>query len=224
MHFNSFNHNSFSSFNHNSFSNMNHFDGHHDFDHHHDDFDHDRDDLHHHHNDFDHDRDDFRFHHGFHRHGFFPFFAFGYPFYGYGGYGYGGYGYPYWDYGGYASSYPYTDYGYDSYGDIPDYGGSDSYAPDTGSEYGPMPRPADISSRVTITAPKGAEVWVDGTSIGAVSTSKVFRTPPLDPDRQYHYTIRATWPGADGRPVTQSQEVTFPAGEGVIVHFPGPAS
>jgi uncharacterized protein (TIGR03000 family) len=187
---------------------MNHFDGHNDFDHHH--------------NDFDHDRDDFR--HGFHNRGFFPFYAFGYPFYGYGGYGGGGYSYPYWDYGGYANSYPYADYGYDSYGDVPDYGGADSYTPDTGSQYGPMPRYADISSRVTISAPRGAEVWVDGTSIGSVSSPKVFRTPPLDPDRQYRYTIRATWAGADGRPVTQTQDVTFPAGKGVAVSFPGPES
>jgi uncharacterized protein (TIGR03000 family) len=231
MHFNSFNNmnsfnhmnsfNNMNSFNHmNSFSHANHFDGHNNFDHRHNDFDHDRDDFHHRHNDFDHDRDDFRFRR-FGRFGFFPYFAFSYPFYGYGGYGYS---YPYADYGGYGYSYPYSDYGYDSYGDVPDYGGSDSYAPDTGPEYGPMPRSADISSRVTINAPAGAQVWVDGTSIGSISSTKVFRTPPLDPDRQYRYKIRATWPGADGRPVTQTQDVVFPAGEGVAVSFPGPAS
>jgi uncharacterized protein (TIGR03000 family) len=182
---------------------MNHFDGHNNFNHNHNDFNH------------------------FHNRGFFPFYGFGFPFYGYGGYGgygYGGYGYPYWDYGGYGYSYPYTDYGYDSYGDVPDYGDSDSYGPDAGQGYGPMPRYADTSSRVTISAPRGAEVWVDGNSIGAISSTKAFRTPPLDPDRQYRYTVRATWTGADGRPVTQTQDVIFPAGKGVAVTFPGPAN
>src|SRR5262249_7363483 len=121
-------------------------------------------------------------------------------------------------------SYPYTDYGYDSYGDVPDYGYSDSYGPDAGQDYGPMPRYADTSSRVTISAPRGAEVWVDGNSIGSISSTKAFRTPPLDPDRQYRYTVRATWTGADGRSVTQTQDVIFPAGKGVAVTFPGPAN
>jgi uncharacterized protein (TIGR03000 family) len=201
-----------SNFNSMHVNSFNHDGQHNDFNHHHNDFDH-------HHNDFDHNH--------FHNRDFFPFFGFGFPFYGYGGYGYGGYGgysYPYWDYGGYVNNYPYSDYGYDSYGTEPDYGYPDSYAPETGAQYGPMPRYADISSRVTISAPAGAEVWVDGNSIGSVGSSRVFRTPPLDPDRKYRYTIRATWAGANGRPVTQSQDVVFPAGQGVAVHFPGPSS
>jgi uncharacterized protein (TIGR03000 family) len=202
----------------NSFNHMNNFNGHNDFNHNHNDFNHNHNDFNHHHNDFNH----------FHNRGFFPFFAFGFPFYGYGGYGYGGYGYggysyPYSDYGGYMNSYPYSDYD-GSYGAEPDYGYSDSYGSESRPEYGPMPRYADVSSRVTISVPKGAEVWVDGNSIGSLSSERAFRTPPLDPNRQYRYTIRATWTGADGRPVTQSQEVVFPAGERVAVHFPGPAS
>jgi uncharacterized protein (TIGR03000 family) len=86
-----------------------------------------------------------------------------------------------------------------------------------------VPRYADTSSHVTIRAPQGAEVWVDGASIGSMSSARAFRTPSLDPNHQYRYTIRATWTGADGRPVTQTQDVVFPAGQNVAVSFPGPA-
>jgi uncharacterized protein (TIGR03000 family) len=84
-----------------------------------------------------------------------------------------------------------------------------------------MPRSADVTSRIVISTPKDSEIWVDRTKIGSVSPVREFRTPPLEPDRKYRYTIRAIWTGADGQPVTETRNVVFPAGMGVFIHFPG---
>ena len=153
-----------------------------------------------------------KFGRGFRNRGFFPFFPFG-----------GGLLYPGWDYDAY-------DWPYDNYYTTPtitnvqDYAYGYASAPEGGSRYGPMPRYADISTtRLTIAAPKEAEVWVEGTKIASGSPIREFNTPPLDPGRQYRYTIRAKWIGADGQTVTQAQDVTFSAGNGVIVRFPLPA-
>jgi uncharacterized protein (TIGR03000 family) len=152
-----------------------------------------------------------RFGRGFGNRGFFPFFG-------------DGFGYPGWDYDWYDwPSYGYTSPSITNVQDYA-YGYASSSAPDSGRRYGPMPRSADVSStRLTIAAPKDAEVWVEGTKIDADSSIREFNTPPLDPGRQYRYTIRAKWVGADGQTITQAQDVTFSAGNGVIVRFPLPA-
>jgi uncharacterized protein (TIGR03000 family) len=151
-----------------------------------------------------------------------PWWWFGRGYYPYWGYGYAGYPYGYYNSWypydlGYAYSYP--DYTYPDYGVAPDdYG---AYPPaDNG--YGAAPSYSDTAtSRITITAPAGADIWVEGVKIasgtGAVHT---FQTPPLNPDRQYRYRVRAVWTGSDGRTVDQSQEVVFSAGAGVAVRFP----
>jgi uncharacterized protein (TIGR03000 family) len=74
-----------------------------------------------------------------------------------------------------------------------------------------------VSSRVTINAPEGAEIWVEGAKIR--SGAHVFRTPPLDPEHQYRYTIRATWLGPDGKTVTRTRDVVFSPGRDVAVRF-----
>jgi uncharacterized protein (TIGR03000 family) len=151
--------------------------------------------------------------------GFYPYSFFGYPYWGYGsaGYPYGYYSswYPY-DLG-YA--YSYLDYGYSDYGVAPDNYGA---YPPADNEYGAAPSYSDTAtSRITITAPPGADIWVEGVKIasgsGAVHT---FQTPPLSPEQQYRYRVRAVWTGPDGRTVDQSQEVVFSAGAGVAVRFP----
>jgi uncharacterized protein (TIGR03000 family) len=150
---------------------------------------------------------------------------FGYPYWGY---GYAGYPYSYYNswypYGlGYAYSYPdysysYPDNTYPDYGVAPDdYG---TYPPDDG--YGNAPSYSDTAtSRMTITAPPGADIWVEGVKIGSgAGAVRVFQTPPLNPDQQYRYRVRAVWTGSDGRTVDQSQEVVFSGGAAVAVRFP----
>jgi uncharacterized protein (TIGR03000 family) len=146
---------------------------------------------------------------GFGNRGFFPFG--GYPYWG-------------WDYGWYDwPSYGYTSPTITNVQDYA-YGYASSSVPDSGRRYGPMPRSADISStRLTIAAPKDAEIWVEGTKLDPGSSIRDFNTPPLDPGRPYRYTIRAKWVGSDGQAVTQAQDVMFFAGNGVIVRFPLPA-
>jgi uncharacterized protein (TIGR03000 family) len=152
-----------------------------------------------------------KFGRGFRNRGFFPFS----PFFG------GGFG-PWWDDWDDWPSYGYSS---PSVTNVQDYAYGYASASDAGgSRYGPMPRYADISTtRLTIAAPKDAEVWVEGTKLGSGSSIREFNTPPLDPGRQYRYTIRAKWVDADGQTVTQAQDVSFSAGSGVIVRFPLPA-
>jgi uncharacterized protein (TIGR03000 family) len=157
--------------------------------------------------------------------GFYPYSSFGYPYWGY---GYAGYPYSYYNswypYGlGYAYSspdysYSYPDNTYQDYGVAPDdYG---SYPPDDG--YGTAPSYSDTAtSRITITAPAGADLWVEGVKIGSSAGAvHMFQTPPLNPDQQYRYRVRAVWTGPDGRTVDQSQEVVFSGGAAVAVRFP----
>ena len=49
-----------------------------------------------------------------------------------------------------------------------------------------------------------------------------FDTPPLAQGKQFKYTVKATWK-EDNKDVTQTQQVTFTAGEIVQVKFPVPA-
>jgi uncharacterized protein (TIGR03000 family) len=154
-----------------------------------------------------------KFGRGFRNRGFFPFSAFG-----------DGFLYPGWDY----DAYDWPSYGYSgpTITNVQDYayGYATSNAADSARRHSPMPRPADVSSaRLSIAAPKDAEVWVEGTKLDAGHAIREFSTPALEPGRQYTYTIRAKWVGADGQTVTQAQDITFSAGSGVIVRFPLPA-
>jgi uncharacterized protein (TIGR03000 family) len=123
---------------------------------------------------------------------------------------------------GYASSYGYPDY---SYG-YPDYGAApDDYGayPPANDGYGAAPTYANsTTSSITITTPPGADIWVEGVKIASASGSAVhtFQTPPLNPEQQYRYQVRAVWTGPDGRKLDQSQDVVFWAGAGVAVRFP----
>jgi uncharacterized protein (TIGR03000 family) len=175
----------------------------------------------------------------------YPYYGFGrgvypYAYWGYPYWGYGYAGYPYGYYSGYSSWYPYSswspydsgyaysnpDYAYPDYGVAPYDGvyppGDSGYGAPTGDEYGAAPSyTQSATSRITITVPPGADIWVEGVKIasgsGAVHT---FQTPPLNPDQQYRYRVRAVWTGPDGHTIDQSQEIVFSAGAGVAVRFP----
>ena len=148
--------------------------------------------------------------------GFYPGFGYGYyPGYGYGGYGgYGGYyGYP-----GYDSSYAYPDYS--AYNPpVTDY--QSFYPPDT-SAAPPASTAAGTSStdalvRVRVSDPN-AEIWVEGAATRRRGTVREFESPPLEPDRAYHYDIRARWT-ENGQTFDQTKTVTIHAGDRVTVDF-----
>jgi uncharacterized protein (TIGR03000 family) len=78
-------------------------------------------------------------------------------------------------------------------------------------------RNADIILKV----PAGARVWFNGVPTTATGAVRVFHTPPLAPETQYFYDVRARWI-ENGREVTQEQQVAFRAGAEVRVYFPIP--
>ncbi len=79
---------------------------------------------------------------------------------------------------------------------------------------------ADSPAHVTITAPAGADVTVDGVEIPAAARS--FSTPALEAGRKYYYTVKMAMTRA-GRAVNDSQRVVVEAGKDVKVEFKEPA-
>jgi uncharacterized protein (TIGR03000 family) len=157
-------------------------------------------------------------HEGFERgFGSYPWYGLGYaPWYGYGYggyYGSGGYGYPGYDYS-YASpdSYSYnppaTDY--QSF-----YPPDTSAAPAAGTSAGTSSTDARV--RVRLPDPNAA-VWVEGTPTRQRGTVREFESPPLEPERAYHYDIRARWT-ENGQTFDQTRTVTIHAGDRVTVDF-----
>jgi uncharacterized protein (TIGR03000 family) len=132
-----------------------------------------------------------------------------------------------------AGFYGYSDYGYfspypDPATEQADAGYPTGYGPYETADYSSIPRDESVttggtSARITIATPAGTEIWVNDTKVaspgGRVYT---FPTPPLEQNRRYTYTIRAQWLDHEQK-VTQSQEVAFAAGAGVMVRFPKPA-
>jgi uncharacterized protein (TIGR03000 family) len=74
-------------------------------------------------------------------------------------------------------------------------------------------------ARIEVVAPKGAEVWINGTK-----ADKTFETPPLQPGKKYTYSVRAKWTTPSGSSVTEFQSVTVEAGGQATASFVPPAS
>jgi uncharacterized protein (TIGR03000 family) len=140
---------------------------------------------------------------------------FGLPYYGL------GYGYPY-NYGGY---YPYAagyvggpgSYAARTYGTF-----GPVYAANTTNTYqsfyaGPQGNPNSASIQVVVPDPN-AQVMFDGTPTQQRGTNRSFVTPPLNPDKESHYTITATWT-ENGQSVTRDRRITVQPGARVRVDF-----
>lgn len=136
--------------------------------------------------------------------------------YGYGGYGYGGYGY-----GGYdpmVASVPSTAYltlGNTSYttespSPLP------VYSPRT--PYAPLPSPLPLTALLQVQVPAEAEVWLEGQKMRSVGAMRHFRSPPLNPSKEYAYHVRARWK-IDDKPVEDARHVAIRAGATVLVDF-----
>lgn len=180
---------------------------------------------------------------GGYRHGLGGYY---YPSYGYRSYGYYPFGYGYgsspYGYGsGYSPYYysPYSYYGYPySYGGSPYYGGYSSY--NLGSylplSSGMTTQPATYASstvpvsaqntsvgRITLNVPANAEVWFDGTKTTSTGSIRVYTSPSLNPGQSYSYDIRARWE-ENGKPVEQTQHVSFSPGNHISLTFPKQSS
>ena len=131
-----------------------------------------------------------------------------------------------------TGAYGYADYGYfspypDPSTDQRDTGYPTGYGPYEPADYPSTPRDESgtqdkTSAQITIAAPAGTEIWIDDAKVaGSSGPVYAFPTPPLEPNRRYTYTIKARWLEHE-QSITQSQEVAFTAGAGVMVRFPKP--
>jgi uncharacterized protein (TIGR03000 family) len=137
-----------------------------------------------------------------------------YPSYSWGGYSYpsysywGGYSSPSYYSGDYYSS-PSTTYSYPA----PSYG-SPSYS------YGAMAREERANTaQVDVRVPDpNAEIWIEGSKTQQRGTLRLFESPPLNPDKNYTYDIRARWT-ENGREVERTKTVPVRANERANVDF-----
>jgi uncharacterized protein (TIGR03000 family) len=90
---------------------------------------------------------------------------------------------------------------------------------------GPDPCPAtapgptaDRTVRLTVQAPPDARVAVEGVPTAGSGAVRRFRSPPLEPGREYTYSLTAEW-SENGRPVTRTQQVTVRVGQQALVNF-----
>jgi uncharacterized protein (TIGR03000 family) len=78
------------------------------------------------------------------------------------------------------------------------------------------------SSPVTVTLPEKAKLFVDGVAAAAGGGTQTFRTPELTKGKPYVYEFRAEV-DKDGKTEVLSRQVTFKAGEPIVVDFVEPA-
>ncbi len=136
----------------------------------------------------------------------------------YGSYGYGGGG------GGYYGTMPYEGgYGYSSYGS-PTYSGTSPYqggyqygGPTEGTEYYGESR-TEAPATIVVRLPADAKLTVDGSATRSTDSLRTFVSPPLQPGKDYRYTLRAEVT-RDGKKVERSRDVNVHAGRTSEVNF-----
>jgi uncharacterized protein (TIGR03000 family) len=80
------------------------------------------------------------------------------------------------------------------------------------------PESEKASSPVTVTLPENSKLTVDGANTSATGGTHSFRTPELTKGKPYVYQFRAEV-NKEGRTEVLTQEVTFNAGEPIVVDF-----
>ena len=163
--------------------------------------------------------------HSPYRHWYYPY-HYGYYFpYGYGytpyAYGYSPYGYGYSPYYG-SASYENTLYAgpYDGY--APGFNGSVLTSVSPLSDGSGSSGQAETTAHVTVRAPAGADIWINGSNTYSAGPVREFRSVPLTPGYEYTCEFQAQWKDDDGREFSQVRQVTLTAGDHVSVDFPIP--
>jgi uncharacterized protein (TIGR03000 family) len=153
--------------------------------------------------------------------------SWGWPGY-YGGYGYGSPGYAYDGYYSYPAYYGSVDYGTPAYS-YPSVG-YDTAQPamvqqpnvtDYSSAYNgfnSQPAQEANTAEIDVRVPADAQVWFDGAATRQRGSFRQFTSPPLEPNQEYTYTIRARWM-QNGQPVEQTRSVQVAANERRSVNF-----
>jgi len=81
-------------------------------------------------------------------------------------------------------------------------------------------QPAMASSKVTIKLPGKAKLYVDNSPNPLADGTRVFNTPELPKGEEFFYVFRAEVV-RDGKTESQTQQISFRAGEAVTVDFDG---
>jgi uncharacterized protein (TIGR03000 family) len=90
------------------------------------------------------------------------------------------------------------------------------YAPRPPFAQSPPPMP--LTSLLQVQVPQGAEVWLEGQRMRSTGSMRHFRSPPLNPTKEYAYEVRARWQ-YDGKPVEDVRHIAIRAGATILVDF-----
>jgi uncharacterized protein (TIGR03000 family) len=71
---------------------------------------------------------------------------------------------------------------------------------------------------ITMHVPAEARIWFDGEATVQTGATRVFVSPPLDPERQYVYEVRVRW-NEGGDVVERTRRVTVQAGDEIGLGF-----
>jgi uncharacterized protein (TIGR03000 family) len=71
---------------------------------------------------------------------------------------------------------------------------------------------------ITVSVPANATIWFDDARTALGGAVRQFVSPPLTPDQEYVYQIKARWT-KDGKEVTRSRRVNVHAGDVTSVSF-----
>jgi uncharacterized protein (TIGR03000 family) len=91
-------------------------------------------------------------------------------------------------------------------------------APEETQTSGTLVSTAPQAARITVYLPADAQLYVDNVFCPLTSSTRSFPTPPLQPGREFYYTLRAEVL-RDGQTRVQSQRVVVGAGRQVSVEF-----
>jgi uncharacterized protein (TIGR03000 family) len=89
---------------------------------------------------------------------------------------------------------------------------------ETQDSSGTLVSTAPRAARITVSLPADARLYVDNVFCPLTSATRSFPTPPLEPGREFYYTLRAEVT-RDGQTRVQSQRITVGAGRQVNVEF-----
>jgi uncharacterized protein (TIGR03000 family) len=77
---------------------------------------------------------------------------------------------------------------------------------------------------LVVNLPANATLLIDDYQTKSTSANRVFRTPALETGKDFHYTLTAQVPTADGKMETITKDVTVRAGESTSISIEAPSA
>jgi len=78
--------------------------------------------------------------------------------------------------------------------------------------------PTKAPAVITVRVPEGAEIWFNGEKTQRTGSVRVFKSPPLEPETNYAYDVKAHW-RENGKDVERTFHVPVTAGSRSEVSF-----